>query len=322
MAAVDAAACPACGAGLLPDQRYCEACGAERPAPPCLSCGATDEAVDGYCTHCGARVPRPRDHTEVEAHGAAGVTDRGRRHHRNEDAMALDTDSAAAVLVVVCDGVSTTERPDEASQAAVDAAIDVLRADPRPDSLAAAYDAARAAVLSVPASGAEGLGVPSCTYLAAVVTDTDATVANLGDCRAYWLGTDGPVTVTVDDSWATEEVVAGRMTVADAYADPRAHTITRWLGADADPAWTPRIERFVVPGPGRLILCSDGLWNYALDGGAVAEAMGDAASPLDAARRLTDAANDAGGHDNITVVVVDLPRPPDPSVTHDERATA
>jgi serine/threonine protein phosphatase PrpC len=247
---------------------------------------------------------------EAEGRGAAGVTDRGRRHHRNEDAMAFDSDNPIAVVAVVCDGVSTTERPDEASQGAVEAAIAVLRADPRPVSLVAAYEAARAAVLAVPIDGVEGLGVPSCTFLAAVVTDDEATVANLGDCRAYWLGDDGAATVTVDDSWATEEIAAGRMSSAEAYADPRAHTITRWLGADADPSWTPRIERFAIPGRGRLVLCSDGLWNYALDAVAVAEAMGDADTPLAAARRMTDVANEAGGADNITVVVVDLPRPP------------
>lgn len=306
-------ACPACATALTADQRFCEACGATIPEPvvttTCPSCDVVDEPADGYCAHCGSRLPRPRDHMEVEARGAAGVTDRGRRHHRNEDAMALDSDCEAAVLAVVCDGVSTTERSDEASQAAVDAALAVLRADPRPDALLAAYAAARDAVLTVPVDGIDGLGPPSCTFLAAVITNGEATLASLGDCRAYWLGTEGSATVTVDDSWATEEIAAGRMTTAEAYADPRAHTITRWLAVDADPAWVPRIDRFAIPGPGRFVLCSDGLWNYAMDGPAVADAMGDADTPMAIARRLTDFANEAGGADNITVVVVDLPRP-------------
>jgi serine/threonine protein phosphatase PrpC len=309
-------ACPACGVAVVAGQRFCEACGAAVPEPvvalTCPACGVTDAPADGYCAHCGARLPKARDHIEVEAPGVGGVTDRGRRHHRNEDAMAVDAGNEAAVLAIVCDGVSTTERPDEASQAAVDAAMAVLRTNPSGEALPAAYAAARDAVLTVPIDGVEGLGVPSCTFLAAVVTDEAATVANLGDCRAYWLGADSTATVTIDDSWATEEIAAGRLTEAEAYADPMAHTITRWLGADADPTWEPRVDRFEIPGPGRLVLCSDGLWNYAMDAKAVVDAMGEADTPLAIARRLTDFANQAGGQDNITVVIVDLPRPPAP----------
>ncbi|HEX9969995.1 MAG TPA: PP2C family serine/threonine-protein phosphatase [Acidimicrobiales bacterium] len=306
--------CPSCQAAVGADMRFCEACGAPIPEPvtlaTCAACNATAESRDGYCPQCGARLPRARDHVEHEGRGVGAVTDRGRRHHRNEDAMAVDADTFPVVLAVVCDGVSTTERPDEASQAAVDAALAVLRADPTPGALTASYEAARAAVLTVPIDGVEGLGNPSCTFLAGIVGEAEATVANLGDCRAYWVGDDAFATVTIDDSWATEEIAAGRMTEAEAYADPRAHTITRWLGADADPTWMPRIDRFPIDGPGRFILCSDGLWNYAMDGRAVADAMGDrTAPPLAVARRLTDFANESGGHDNITVVVVDLPRP-------------
>src|SRR2546430_13202699 len=75
--------------------------------------------------------PSSRDHAEVDLGPAAGVTDRGLRHHRNEDAMALATEQAPAgptVLAAVCDGVSTSARPDEASMAAVQAALPVLMA--------------------------------------------------------------------------------------------------------------------------------------------------------------------------------------------------
>jgi serine/threonine protein phosphatase PrpC len=92
-------------------------------------------------------------------------------------------------------------------------------------------------------------------------------------------------------------------------ADPRAHTITRWLGADAPPPEArPRV--FVIPGPGRLLLCSDGLWNYteqpAQLAAKVAEQPPDV-GPLALAGFLTDYAKAAGGHDNITVVVADVP---------------
>src|SRR5258707_13508042 len=79
--------------------------------------------------------PSSRDHAEVDLGPAAGVSDRGLRHHRNEDAMALAAEQAPdgpAVVAVVCDGVSSSARPDEASQAAAQAALPALMAAGHP----------------------------------------------------------------------------------------------------------------------------------------------------------------------------------------------
>ena len=349
--------CPVCGAAAVPGDRFCEACGADLPytepvpgapsgepgtdtAPvqaagrPCASCGAdAGQIVDGYCGVCGMKQPALRDHTEVVEQGVAAVSDRGRRHHRNEDAYALLREEGGRVLAVVCDGVSTTVNPDLASQAAADAALAVLAAG---GDLVAAAAAAQAAV-----EGVEGtaqppdLGWPSCTFLAGAVSGTSVDLATMGDCRTFWLPVEGrPQVLTEDDSWAADQVAAGTMTSEEAYASPMAHTITCWLGHDADPSWRPRLAHFDLAGPGRLILCSDGLWNYApgaadivaaasagagpeaaASAGAGPEAAAEpAADPADAAgdvlavaQRLVTFANEAGGHDNITVVVVDIP---------------
>src|ERR1700731_5093093 len=74
-------------------------------------------------------VPPTPDHAEVDLGTAAGVTDRGLRHQRNEDALALEseqTPDGLVVVAVVCDGVSSSLRPDEASRAAAQAALPVL----------------------------------------------------------------------------------------------------------------------------------------------------------------------------------------------------
>jgi serine/threonine protein phosphatase PrpC len=332
-----AIACPVCGAAAVPGDRFCEACGADLPyteppavpaaeagdssssdtapvqAPgrPCASCGAdAAQIVDGYCGVCGMKQPALRDHSEVAAEGVAAVSDRGRRHHRNEDAFALRRDDSGRVLAVVCDGVSTTVNPDQASAAAADAALEVLAAG---GDLVAAAAAAQDAVEDVEgAAQPPELGWPSCTFLAGVVSGSSVDLATLGDCRTFWLPLEGaPEVLTEDDSWAADQVASGAMTAQEAYASPMAHTITRWLGHDADPSWQPRLAHVELAGTGRLVLCSDGLWNYAPNAADVAAAAAPLADDLlVVAQRLVTFANDAGGHDNITVVVVDIGAPP------------
>ncbi len=316
-----AAVCPICGEPIIAGDRFCEACGNElphtepaaaEPEPPaaptatvsCPSCGSVGEPVDGYCGNCGMRLPAPRDHQELELDGAAGVTDKGKRHSRNEDAMAFFV-GEGIVAAVVCDGVSTSVNPDVASQAAADAACTVLTTQLDLD---AAYDAARKAVLTTEFEPHADLGPPSCTFLAALVTYEGVTLASLGDCRAYWVADGVATQLTVDDSWAEMQIASGALSAAEAYAHVNAHVITRWLAQDADPTWRPRIVPFEVPGPGRLLLVSDGLWNYTLEPAHLVAAMGEQpVERLELARRLVTYANDAGGSDNITVVVVDLP---------------
>jgi serine/threonine protein phosphatase PrpC len=330
-------ACPTCGEPFAPGDSFCEACGAALPASEavapepapaepvaeatvapttvtCPSCGTAGEPVDGYCGNCGMKLPAPRDHQEVVLVGVAGVTDKGVRHARNEDAMAMFA-GEGFVAAVVCDGVSTSVIPDVASQAAADAALAVLV---EKGDLDGAYDAARAAVLATEFEPSATLSPPSCTFLAAVITDQQVQFASLGDCRAYWYAGGTATQLTVDDSWA-EVQIAGGMPRAEAYAHRFAHVITRWLSNDADPEWRPAITTFEVPGTGRLLLVSDGLWNYTLEPADLVAAMGDLgpsgplsgeaqpAEHVDLARRLVKFANDAGGSDNITVVVVDLP---------------
>ena len=344
--------CPTCGATTNAGDAFCEACGADLPAteappdavaasanaedgpaaepapatadpapapvgPPCPSCGAPPGAIaDGYCGSCGLKQPAPRDHIEQTGLGIAAVTDRGKRHHRNEDAFAFSVAADGAVGAVVCDGVSTSVDPDEASLAAVDAALAELAANgglSPEERHEKAFAAARAAVLAVEWTPHPELSPPSCTYLAATVEGSVVELANLGDCRAYWLPAEGePDVLTRDDSWAAEQVESGAMTEEEAYAAEKAHSITRWLAIDGDAEWRPRRARFEAPGAGRLLLCSDGLWNYALRPDQVAAAAGEGDLPT-VARRLVDHANGAGGSDNITVVVVELPRPPPPA---------
>jgi serine/threonine protein phosphatase PrpC len=103
-------------------------------------------------------------------------------------------------------------------------------------------------------------------------------------------------------------IAEGALTEAEAEAHPNAHVITAWLGADADEVH-PHVHPFVPDGPGTVLVCSDGLWNYLPKPEELAAVLADAGcdpstAPLDAARTLVRHALDAGGRDNITVAVV------------------
>jgi serine/threonine protein phosphatase PrpC len=347
-------ACPACGAALLPDDQYCEHCGSQvgvandgtpqtatragQPAgapgeqsthvsapPPvehrddgnCRTCGAPADAIDAdrYCSHCGVRQRAPEDRQKIDLLLAAGVSDRGRTHRRNEDALYLETVGETGVVAVVCDGVSSSASSDIAARNAADAAGQVL-ADALRAATGALTDAttahaictAQQAVLAVPWTPHRNLDMPSCTFLSAACRNGELVIGWLGDSRAYWIAGQSSRQLTVDDSWAQEQIDAGSLNEQEAGADPRAHEITRWLGPDAvdDP---PHLLTTRPSEPGRLVLCSDGLWNYAsgvADIAALIDTLPANATPLTVAQSLTDTALAAGGHDNITVVVVNV----------------
>jgi serine/threonine protein phosphatase PrpC len=161
-------------------------------------------------------TPSSRDHSEVDLGPAAGVSDRGLRHHRNEDAMALAAEQSPngpMVVAVVCDGVSSSARPDEASLAAVQAALPVLVTAVRAgEDLAEASRAAVTAARQAIAALAEPAGDTSATTFASVVASGyEVTLCWLGDSRAYWLAQAGSESrqLTQDDSVAGGMVAAG-----------------------------------------------------------------------------------------------------------------
>jgi PPM family protein phosphatase len=285
----------------------------------CTGCGAPLEPDDRFCEQCGARqlveqvAPGP-DRDERDLVVAAAVTDRGRVHRRNEDAFHLDVSPTGCIAAVVCDGISSASAGNVAARRAAEAAgRALLRAadDSMPDASAMMRDAiqaAQAAVGEVPWTTRWDRGMPSCTLVSALYDQGELAIGSVGDSRAYWVASDGARQITVDDSWAEEQVAQGLMTFAQALRDPRSHAITHWIGADA-PDRPPRVETLRPEGPGRVVLCTDGLWNYAASEVELAElidALPTGASAAAVARSLTEVAVARGGRDNITVAVMDI----------------
>jgi serine/threonine protein phosphatase PrpC len=126
----------------------------------------------------------------------------------------------------------------------------------------------------------------------------------IGDSRIYLLPDQGPgELLTVDDSMA-QVLIMGGMPRAEAEASKQAHSITKWLGRDS-PDIVPRVGSVEVTGPGWLLACTDGLWNYASEPAALQGLISAAASsdPQVIASHLVAFANAAGGQDNITAAL-------------------
>jgi len=143
------------------------------------------------------------------------------------------------------------------------------------------------------------------TAVAVLLTAHGATAAHVGDSRAYRLR-DGVLSgLTEDHSWVNEQVRAGLMTDADARRHPWRNVVTRAITGGDDPeAEVSALE--LLPGD-RVLLCSDGLSSVVANEQLSSLVAAD--RPLDqTCAALIDAANDAGGPDNITVVLIQVER--------------
>ena len=142
-------------------------------------------------------------------------------------------------------------------------------------------------------------------------------LANVGDSRTYLLRHGRLRRVTIDHSYVQELVSTGHITEDEARTHPRRNIITRALGIEPDVKvdwWTLPLIR-----GDRFLLCSDGLVDEVADPD-ILETITTLKDPQEAAERLVDQANEAGGRDNITVIVVDVLEgddPPDPTLEID-----
>jgi PPM family protein phosphatase len=222
-------------------------------------------------------------------------TDVGRGRPENEDSLLVDPDDG---LYAVADGMGGHRAGEVASATAIDALKSAYLGGQRLDQ---AVGAANAAVFAKAAEDASLRGMGT-TLTAIAVHDSTAELGHVGDSRAYLMRGGTVTQVTEDHSLVEQLVREGRLTPEEAQNHPQRAIITRALGIDSDVAVdTYRID--LEPGD-RLMICSDGLTNMLSDD-TIAQTLRRHADPQQAADTLVDMANQAGGDDNITVILLD-----------------
>ncbi len=205
-------------------------------------------------------------------------------------------------LFCVCDGMGGHAAGEVASSIAVETIAKTAPSSADAAQLAAAVEAANAAII---AAASNGLGKPGmgCTATCAYIEGNTIAIAHVGDSRAYLLHEDTLIRVTRDHSYVEELVDAGEITADEARVHPNRSVITRALGSD--PAMYADHFCLNIEEGDRLILCSDGLSSMVPDGEIETIATKSSTAQI-CVDNLVDAALAAGGHDNVSVVVVDV----------------
>ncbi len=257
----------------------------------------------------------------------AARTDPGRRRAANEDCYCARPDLG---LFIVADGMGGHVAGEVAARIAVDEVERFIEATagggptdawpprggptdawPAPFDPAVSTDGNRlTASLAVAnrsiadrVGRAEELRGMATTAVAVIVGDGSAALAHVGDSRAYLRGAGGLRRLTRDHSWVEEQMRTGLLSPAAAREHPWRNVVTRALSG-VDPA-QPDVGEVPLAAGDRLLLCSDGL-SSVLSDDEMESVLARGATPDRACEDLVRGANDGGGPDNITVVVIDV----------------
>jgi serine/threonine protein phosphatase PrpC len=251
----------------------------------------------------------------------AVLSDPGLRRTSNEDCHCTREDIG---LFMVADGMGGHVAGEVASKIAVEAVeafieetagADKNRTWPFPfdpglsldgNRLKASFRLANRRIAGAIADSNELRGMAT-TASALLAAEGRASVAHVGDSRVYVLRDGALEQVTHDHSWVEEQVRAGTMSATAARVHPWRNVVTRALSGGEDPEID--VTEFALVAGERFLLCSDGLFSVVADT-QIADVLEDRGSSLEeVCKRLIDAANDAGGPDNITAVILQIDVP-------------
>lgn len=241
----------------------------------------------------------------------AGATDVGKKRQENEDSLlhfSLTSKNGAAAVLAVADGIGGHAGGKTASSIAVR----VLEENSRryfKNEIGESYhharmmeEASQDANRTIFKESAENTGLTGMgsTMVAALITNGEATVSNVGDSRAYLIRDGSVRQLTHDHSWKAEQLRLKILSEEEISQSPFKHTITRSLGFQSD----VEIDIFQIDlkDGDYLLLCSDGLYE-SLNDDLTLKIFLSKKHPEKIAQKLVKAANQRSGHDNITAVV-------------------
>jgi serine/threonine protein phosphatase PrpC len=236
------------------------------------------------------------------------LTDVGRLRPHNEDYLDsyIPSDPQAlerkGAIFLVADGMGGHQAGEVASKGAVELVIEQYYADTTHDigtSLVRAFRAANQQIYSQAQADASKAGMGT-TLVAAVILGRKVYLANVGDSRAYLVNKKGITQITEDHSWVEEQVRAGLLTPEQAHRHPQRNLLTRALGTKA--AVDVDLFEGELSEGDSLLLCTDGLTGRVEN--AEIAAIVQKHPPEEAARLLIAQANERGGNDNITALIV------------------
>ncbi|MBE6482296.1 MAG: serine/threonine-protein phosphatase [Actinomyces ruminicola] len=287
-----------------------DSAGASGPEHPADAVGGADQAgrreppPDSGTPVAALVAPRsPADPASRAVTVAGAATDIGRLRRVNEDGYL-----ALAPAFIVVDGMGGHASGRAAARAALSALVPL--AGSRVIDQSQVVDAVIAAGEAVSAIPSQAVNPPGATIAGVVLADLPEgrtwIVFNIGDSRVYLLREDLLSQLSHDHSQVQDLVDAGRLTRAEAHRDSRRNVVTRALGAGLDQAAYPELRLVPALAGDRILVCSDGLSDE-LDDDELATVLGSGLGAQRTAEMAVAAALEAGGHDNVTALVVDLP---------------
>ena len=239
--------------------------------------------------------------TVTVRYAAAAVTDRGRKRPSNEDAFGYSVEDG---VYVVCDGMGGAAAGEIASSIAVDEFLRLVCSRPSgasfPEVAQGAVAAANDAIFSRAQRNPKLTGMGT-TLVSLLVEEARVWVLNVGDSRCYRLRAGRLEQLTFDHSLVDEQVRIGRMSRAEALRSPLRNVITRALGTQTQV--TPDLFQFEAEPGDLFLLCSDGL-SRELSDKQIESHLAVNLPLADRCAKLVEAAKRAGGHDNITSILV------------------
>jgi PPM family protein phosphatase len=304
--------CPHCDEEMPVTANFCEVCGGLLRPMQNVSEDTQSEGgglclhhfEDGFCLTCGKQEVLDWDVSESVGDTLCAISHRGIVHEANEDAVAIKVTNDGTKIMVVCDGVSSAiygaQASKEAAEVSLNATADFITTGMEAkQAMRAGVALAHQRVLEI-SPGEEEKALT--TLVMACVKNNKASVAWVGDSRAYLLRGRSVIQATEDDSYMSELLKQG-MDVATAMKDRNAHAITQCLGMK-DQRLDVHVADFDIGDDTRVMLCTDGFWNCFMPEHLPVffEALRES-TPKQTLVKCVQFAHDKGGLDNITLSI-------------------